>query len=128
MINSLFVRHSSIQQAANSVELTLLSMDPATVEAVNKVSGTISFVIPEGTYEWSPGKVDTPSLGATLAVRADMDEEKAYDLTKAFFENYQKIAGVHPAMKALTPEVMASVGVVPYHPGALKYLKEAGLR
>lgn len=128
MINSLFVRHSSIQQAANSVELTLLSMDPATVEAVNKVSGTIPFVIPEGTYEWSPGKVDTPSLGATLAVRADMDDQKAYNLTKAIFENYQQIAGVHPAMKALTPEVMASVTVVPYHPGALKYLEEAGLR
>lgn len=127
MINSLFVRHSSIQQVANSVDVTLLSMDSSTVETVNKASGTISFVIPEGTYEWSPAKVNTPSLGATLAVRADMDDEKAYNLTKAIFENYEKIAGVHPAMKALNPEVMASVNVVPYHPGALKYLKEAGL-
>lgn len=57
-----------------------------------------------------------------------MDDETAYNLTKAIFENYEQVAGVHPAMKALTPEVMASVDVVPYHPGALKYLKEAGLR
>jgi len=128
MINSLFVRHSSIQQAASSVELTLLSMTPVTVKAVNEKSGTIPFVIAEGTYEWSPGKVYTPSLGATLAVRADMDEAKAYSLTKAIYENYEKIAGVHPAMKALTPEVMSSVDAVQYHPGALKYLNEVGLR
>ena len=128
MINSLFVRHSSIQQAASSVDLDLLTLDSATIEAVNKASGTIPFVIPEGTYEWSPDKVNTPSLGATLAVRDDMDDETAYNLTKAIFENYEQVAGVHPAMKALTPEVMASVDVVPYHPGALKYLKEAGLR
>lgn len=128
MINSLFVNHSSIQQAANSVDLTLLTMKPSTVEAVDKESGTRPFTIPEGTYKWSPNKVYTPTLGATLAVRSDMDETEAYNLTKAIFENYKKIADVHPAMKALTPQVMASVTVVPYHKGALKYLKEAGLR
>lgn len=128
MINSLFVRHSSIMQAASSVDLTLLSMSDSTVEVVNAATGTIPFVIPEGTYPWSPAEVHTPSLGATLAVRADMSEEKAYNLTKAFFENYEKIAGVHPAMKALTPKVMASVEIVPYHSGALKYLNEVGLR
>jgi TRAP-type uncharacterized transport system substrate-binding protein len=35
---------------------------------------------------------------------------------------------VHPAMRALTPEVMASIDVVPFHAGALRYLKEVGLR
>lgn len=128
LINSLFVKHSSIMQAASSVDLTLLSMDESTVNAVNAESGTISFDIPEGTYEFSPGLVHTASLGATLAVREDMDEELAYNLTKALFDNYETIASVHSAMKALTPEVMASVTVVPYHKGALRYLEEIGLK
>ena len=128
LINSLFVKHSSIMQAASSVDLTLLSMNKNTVDAVNKESGTIAYDIPAGTYEWSPNAVHTASLGATLAVREDMDEELAYKLTKALFENYKTIAGVHSAMKALTPEVMSSVTVVPYHTGAMRYLKEAGLK
>ncbi|WP_236037296.1 TAXI family TRAP transporter solute-binding subunit [Marinomonas vulgaris] len=128
LINSLFVKHSSIMQAANSVDLTLLSMEEGTVDAINAESGTVSFDIPAGTYEFSPNAVHTASLGATLAVREDMDEELAYNLTKALFENYETIVSVHSAMKALTPEIMASVTVVPYHKGALKYLEEVGLK
>ncbi|WP_235009160.1 TAXI family TRAP transporter solute-binding subunit [Marinobacterium lutimaris] len=128
ILNSLFVRHSSIMQAGNSVELTLLPLAQSTIDTVNTNSGTIAFTIPAETYEWSPAEVNTVSLGAALAVRADMDEQTAYNLTKALFENYQTLAGVHPAMAALTPEVMASVEAVPYHKGALRYLTEAGLK
>ena len=59
-------------------------------------------------------------------MRRDMDSEVAYNLTKALFKNYKKIAGVHRAMNALTPEIMASMKVVPYHKGARRYLKEVG--
>jgi len=128
ILNSLFVRHSSIIQAGNSVDLTLLPVGAETIDIVNKASGTIAFVIPEGSYEWSPKAAPTVSLGAALSVRSDMDEQTAYNLTKALFENYELIAGVHPAMRALTPEVMASIDVVPFHAGALRYLKEVGLR
>lgn len=128
ILNSLFVRHSSIMQAGNSVDLTLLPVGDATIETVNEASGTIAFVIPEGSYEWSPDAAPTVSLGAALAVRSDMDEQTAYNLTKALFENHELIAGVHPAMGALTEEVMASIDVVPFHDGALRYLEEAGLR
>jgi hypothetical protein len=128
ILNSLFVRHSSIMQAGNSVDLALLPLDKKTIDTVNLASGTIPFSIPENTYEWSPEAVNTVSLGAALAVRADMDDETAYNLTKALFENYQTLAGVHPAMKALAPKIMASVEAVPYHAGALRYLTEVGLK
>ncbi len=57
-----------------------------------------------------------------------MDEHTAYELTRALFENYQRLISVHPAMKALNPEVMATPAVVPFHNGALRYLRESGLR
>jgi hypothetical protein len=41
--------------------------------------------------------------------------------------NIDKMKGVHKSMQALTPELMASVKVVPYHPGAARAYKEAGL-
>lgn len=127
ILNSLFVGHSSIMQAANSVDLRLLNLSTDTINKVTPETGTIPFVIPSGSYDWAPDDVNTVSLGAALVVRADMDEETAYNLTKALFENYDQLAGVHPAMRALTPEIMASIDVVPFHEGAQRYLEEAGL-
>lgn len=128
ILNSLFVGHSSLMQAGASVDLTMLPLSEDIVQEVTESTGTTPFVIPGGAYDWLPNDVPTVSISATLAVRSDMDEEQAYDLTKAFYENYEKIANVHPAMKDLSPEIMASVDVIPYHDGALRYLKEAGLR
>ncbi len=126
-LNSIFVRHRSIMQQADSVEVRLLPVSAETQAAVNEATGTSDFVIPGGSYEWAPDDIPTVTLGAALVVREDMDEQTAYNLTKALFENHEKIAGVHKAMNALTPAIMAAQKVVPYHAGAQRYLSEAGL-
>lgn len=128
ILNSLFVGHSSIMQAANAVDLRLLSVSEETIDEVARQTGTIPFVIPGGSYEWAPEDAATVSLGAALVVREDMDDETAYNLTKALFKHYDKLANVHPAMNALTTEIMSSIDVIPFHEGAQRYLKEAGLR
>ncbi|MEX0924012.1 MAG: TAXI family TRAP transporter solute-binding subunit [Rhodovibrionaceae bacterium] len=127
ILNSLFVNHRSINQAAEAVDLLLLPVSAEVTEATNADMGTQTFTIPGGSYGFQPDDVVMPSLGAALVVRADMSEEDAYNLTKALFENYEALANVHKAMNALTPEIMASQKVVPYHDGAKKYLEEAGL-
>ncbi|MFS8153631.1 TAXI family TRAP transporter solute-binding subunit [Vreelandella titanicae] len=128
LLNSLFVGQSSIMQAASSVDVKLLPLSEDTIQEVSKKTGTSAFTIPGGAYDWAPEETQTVSVSTALAVRSDMDEEMAYNLTKALYENYDKIADVHPAMKSLTPEIMADVEVVPYHDGAERYLKEVGLR
>ena len=109
LLNSLFVGQSSIMQAASSVDLDLLPLSEQTIQEVSENTGTNPFTIPAGAYEWEQEETPTVSISATLAVNSSMDDEMAYNLTKAFYENYEKIAGVHPAMESLTPEVMAGV-------------------
>ncbi|MGH6948149.1 MAG: TAXI family TRAP transporter solute-binding subunit [Kiloniellales bacterium] len=128
IINSLFVKHSSILEIANAIPVTLLGLSEATIEKVNAASGSTPYVIEAGSYDFAADDVPTVTLGAALVVSEEMSDEDAYNLTKALFEHDDKLAGVHNAMKQLTPEVMASLSVIPYHDGALKYLKEAGLR
>lgn len=128
LINSLFVRHRSVMQAADAVDLKLLGLSEETIAKVTAETGTTPFTIKSGSYAFAPEDVRTVTLGAALVVNEDMPDEDAYNLTKAIFENYEKIAGVHKAMNALTPEIMASLEVVPYHDGAVRYLEEAGLR
>lgn len=63
-----------------------------------------------------------------LAVREDMPEELAYNLTKAVAENTKKFQQAHSMVANWTPEVVAKVNTfTELHPGALKYWKEAGI-
>ena len=87
-LNSIFVRHRSIMQQADAIDLKLLPIAPETQTAVNERTGTGDFVIPGGSYDWAPDDTPTVTLGAALVVRADMDEQTAYNLTKALFENH----------------------------------------
>lgn len=127
MINGLFVGQKSILQIASNIDVKLLPLSAETIKAVASETGTAPYLIPKGAYSWSENPVPTVALGAALVVRKDMDDKTAYNLTKALFDHYKKIGAVHKAMQALTPKVMASVQVVPYHEGAKRYLKEIGL-
>ncbi len=128
IVNSLFVRHRSIIQASQAVDLVLLPVSSEVIASVNAKTGSTPFTIPAGKYDFAPNATPTLTLSATLAVNASMSDEDAYNITKALFENYGKIAGAHKAMAALTPKIMSSKSAVSFHPGALRYLKEAGLR
>jgi TRAP transporter TAXI family solute receptor len=128
VVNSLFVKHRSIMQAAQAVDLKLLPVSQAVIDKVNAATGSTNFTIPGGVYDFGPKDTPTLTLSAVLAVNASMSDEDAYNIAKALYENSGEIAGVHKAMSQLTTKVMASDSVAPFHPGALKYLKEAGLK
>lgn len=66
-----------------------------------------------------------PAISATLIVSKDMDEELAYNLTKVLFE---KTSEMNHAKKAEIQISTATNGVmIPFHPGAAKYLAEQGV-
>jgi len=62
-----------------------------------------------------------------LAVRADVDEEVVYLLTKTMFENLDYLKKVHKACNYIKLENALSGLPVPLHPGAVKYFREKGI-
>ncbi|MBA2690119.1 MAG: TAXI family TRAP transporter solute-binding subunit [Burkholderiales bacterium] len=127
IINSLFVRHGSLLELEQAVDIVHLPLSKKVIDQVTKEAGIKSFTIPAGSYKLQPEPVATVTLSAGVVVNAAMDEKTAYDLTKALAENIGKIKEVHKSMQALTPQLMASQTVIPFHPGAVRYYKEAGL-
>ncbi len=125
--NGLFAPDSSIVQTAQSLDVTMLSFNDAAVATVVETMGAEPYTIAAGTYDWLDHDVSTVSLGAGIVASDALPEQTAYDLTKALVENLERIRRVHTAMQALTPEHMASQLIIPYHPGALRYYREAGL-
>lgn len=71
--------------------------------------------------------VRTISVKAILFSNADTDEEVVYHMVKEVFENFDLFKKQHPAFARLTPEKLTTGLIVPLHPGAERYFKEAGL-
>ncbi|WP_243385633.1 TAXI family TRAP transporter solute-binding subunit [Bacillus kexueae] len=69
----------------------------------------------------------TVAVKAMLVVRDDLDEDTVYNITKAIFENTDKIT--HAKGKLIKAETaLDGIGDMPLHPGADKYFTEKGVK
>ena len=88
----------------------------------------IASVIPGGMYAGNPDDVPTIGTQAVLVASSDQPDELAYAVVKAVFENFTDFRRLHPALSPLEIRDMVPSGaVLPIHPGALNYYREAGL-
>lgn len=125
--NGVFAPHKSILQASNGVNVVMLGLSDEAVTKVAEETGADPYVVKAGSYEWLTHDIKTVALGAALVASDSMSDQDAYNLTKALVEHIARLQGVHKSMHALTPKLMASLKVIPYHPGAVRYYREAGL-
>ncbi len=125
--NGLFIPDRSILQITNSVPMVWLTTTPAVVEKVAKESAGKPYLVKAGAYPWLKHDVLTTAHGAVITVSEKMDDKTAYNLAKAITENVGKISGQSKALASVDKKVVASGSIVPFHPGAERYYREAGL-
>ncbi|MBV6272114.1 TAXI family TRAP transporter solute-binding subunit [Alcaligenaceae bacterium CGII-47] len=125
--NGVFVGHSSIRELENAVDIKLLSVPQSVLDKIGKQFSIRSFTIPAGSYKNQPEAIETLALGAVLIANDSMSEEHAYQLTKAMINNIDRIRAVHPAMAALNLKLLTTKTAAPFHDGALRAYREAGL-
>lgn len=88
---------------------------------------TASF-IPGGLYPGNPDNVPTFGSKAVLVTSSNKPDALAYGVVKAVFENIADFRRLHPALATLdVRQMVPSEAVMPIHPGALRYFREAGL-
>jgi len=101
---------------------------PIQKEDIDKMKKDFPFFtateIPAGTYK-NDKPVPTAAISNILLVRSDMTEDQVYKLTKTLFDNMEDLKKAHSAMKDVKLENAGKDLVVPLHPGAEKYFKEA---
>jgi TRAP transporter TAXI family solute receptor len=72
--------------------------------------------------------VETVGVMTTLVTSSTVPESVIYAITKELFENLDTFRGMHPAFADLDPHEMVTRGIsAPFHAGALRYFREAGL-
>jgi len=125
--NGIFIGHSSFRAIDENTDVVLLAVPQEVIEATNEEFGTSSYTIPAGSYSNQDGDIETMALGAMVVTTEAMDDAVAEAVARSFLENIDEIRNVHGAMKQLSPELMVSQTVLPFHPGAEKVFKAAGL-
>ncbi len=111
--------------------IVYLDLDPTAeaAERFNKHMPAAKIVLEKNTK--MPG-IDVPThiveIDYVLFTHKDMDAEIVYKVTKALATNKEHLAKSMGAFNRLKPETFAEPNVAPYHPGAIKAIKELGLK
>jgi uncharacterized protein len=116
---------ASIRDLATSLPINVVAVPAETVEKIG--SPYVAVTIPAGTYDGQTEDVQTAAVGNILVTHSDVSEETAYQMTKALFENLDKMTAAHAAAKDIKLEEAAKGIPIPLHPGAERYYKEAGV-
>jgi TRAP transporter TAXI family solute receptor len=101
------------------------------VDKMNQKYGGIysTGLIPAKLY---PGQEQPNKIAVVqniLIANAKMPDDVAYNIVKTFIEQRDELIAVHGEAKAITLENQTPKGSpIPWHPGALKYLTERGMK
>ncbi len=125
--NGVFVPDKRFVQVSQNIDLKILALEPEVIKTVAAATGAEPYVIKAGGYKWQKQDIATVALSAVLVASEAMSDKTAYELAKAVAGNVDKIREVHKAMRALSPQLMATLKVIPYHNGAQRYYREIGL-
>jgi TRAP transporter TAXI family solute receptor len=118
----------AIVDLATSKDVLILEVDDEhTAALIQKYPFYSQFPIPGGSYRGQGEDVKTVAVKATFIVSQKLAEDTVYRLTKSLFESKAQIEKAHAKGKELSPSYAVEGISVPFHPGAAKYLREAGV-
>jgi TRAP transporter TAXI family solute receptor len=123
---------AAVTDLANSPGVKIKMIDIAhLVPEMAKKHGNIYIkdVIPQRMYKGMEADNHAATVTNLLAVHQDMDDKTAYAITKALFENVVDLVRVHAeAVNIKLENQKAENSSIPWHPGAIKYLAERGVK
>ncbi|MCP1676207.1 TRAP transporter TAXI family solute receptor [Natronocella acetinitrilica] len=121
--------HALILEVESQIPVRLLEVDRTILEQfVEQNEGFGIDAVPAGTYRGQDDDVTVLASYTVLAVHDGLPDEFVYDMTKALFENRQKVADVVADFDFLTEEtVFHGINRDNVHPGAMRYFEELGL-
>ncbi len=101
------------------------------VDKMNQKHGNLysAGVIKAGTYPNQDKDNHQTNVWNVLIANAKMSDQMAYDITKTMYDKKADWVAVHREANELNlANQSASRSGVPYHPGALKYYAEKGVK
>ena len=96
-------------------------------DVVSRLRGSYPFFNPVSVrardLPGQDGDVQTLGVDTLLVCRQNLPDERAYQLTRAFFEGSERLARATPALSGVDADLAAATPI-PLHPGAARYYRE----
>jgi uncharacterized protein len=116
--------------ATPNVKIKMIDHSEALEKMNAKYGGIYSAdVIPAKTYPGQDKDNKITVVQNVLVANASMADKVAYDIVKTFIEKRDELVAVHSEAKAITLENQSPKNSpIPWHPGAVKYFSEKGVK
>ena len=86
-------------------------------------------VIPKDMYRGMDADNRQATVMNLLVAHQNMDEKTAYDIVKAVFDHKEELVRVHKEAENFKLENQKKeASPIPWHPGAVKYFSEKGIK
>jgi TRAP transporter TAXI family solute receptor len=119
---------SAVMDLASARDVELVPVDERTMSTLHKQNpGYHKLVIKAGTYPKQDKDVPVIGYSTHVVAACDLPEDLVYRMTKAMAAHIDDMAAVVKPIHGLTVKDMAVDIGVPFHKGAAKYYKEAGV-
>jgi TRAP transporter TAXI family solute receptor len=120
---------SAVMDLAAARDIRVLEVPDDKLKALQEINrGYDKRIIKAGSYPKQDKDVQTIGTWTHFIASCKLPEDTVYKITKALAENIPTLGAVVAAVKEMTVKDMAIDIGVPYHPGALKYYKEAKVK
>lgn len=123
---------SAVTDLASTPGIKIKFLDHANlVPAMNKKYDNlyIEDMIPKATYAGMAADNKAAAVANILVTHEKMSDQTAYNIVKTIFDKQPDLINVHKtAADIKLANQKASASPVPFHPGAIKYFKEKGVK
>ena len=123
---------AAVTDLANTPNTKLKMVDHAdAVIAMNKKYGNlyVQDSIPKDTYKGMDADNKQATVMNILVAHESMDDKTAYNVVKTIFDHRDDVIAVHKeAINFKLENQKTAASPVPFHPGALKYFAEKGVK
>lgn len=123
---------AAVTDLANTPGTKIKMIDNAhLVPAMNQKYGNlyIEDTIPQSTYRGMEADNKQATVMNILVAHEEMPEETAYNIVKTIFESRDDLIAVHKDTADFKLENQkVSASPIPFHPGAIKYFEERGVK
>jgi TRAP transporter TAXI family solute receptor len=122
--------HPTAIEVTNLNDMVILPLPDDVISGMVEKHGWVEAVLPANSFRGQTQPVKTVKAVTNILAASSLSDEVAYAITKALMENADKLPKVHIALTDFdTKQAAAPIlnGGCPLHPGAARYLREAGL-
>jgi uncharacterized protein len=115
--------------ATPGIKIKLIGHDDSIPKMITKY-GPLYFksTVPKNTYPGVATDTFVAAVANLLICNEKMDPALAYNILKTFFTNKPELVAVHKEATHLTLESAVEGSPIPFHPGAVKFFKEKGMK